>query len=117
MEQHLTSQFSGLQVEFPLYSMDVSRDTVSNILDIAETCTVEQVLSKITSEMGINPEIQKIAYKTSQMKAKEDPIIIDCLTTFATGLQEQCGIQYHTKTEQHLKIFNLVSPISNFLFF
>ncbi|KAF8330308.1 uncharacterized protein EI90DRAFT_3124343 [Cantharellus anzutake] len=97
----------GLQVEVPLHTLDPSKPTVLHVLDILDDWTAEQLLAKITSEMGINPENHQIVYKTSKMKVKDNAIIIDCAETLAAGLEVQCQIQSRAHEQKHMKIFNL----------
>ncbi|KAF8344091.1 uncharacterized protein EI90DRAFT_3010902 [Cantharellus anzutake] len=62
------AMMSGLQVEFPLHLMDASKPTMSHILDIQDSWTTEHALCTITSDMGVDFNIHKIAYKTLAMK-------------------------------------------------
>jgi hypothetical protein len=79
-----------------------------------ESWTAEHTLATITSKMGVDSTIHRIAYKTSKMKVKEDPIVIDCPGTLAAGVDLQRAIQSRAFEQKRLKIFNLVSPISKF---
>jgi hypothetical protein len=105
---------SVLQVEFPLHTMSASKDVVLRIMDIPEELAPVDALSTITSEMGVDIKIHKIAYKTSKMKVKEDAATIDCLDAFVAGLEIQRNIQARAFEQKRLKIFNLVSLISIF---
>jgi hypothetical protein len=99
---------TGLQVELPLHTMEPSKDTVLRVLDILDSWTAEETLSTIMSEMGLNADDHKIAYKTSKMKARENSVLIDCAGTLAAGLEVQRQIQSRAFEQKRLKIINLV---------
>ncbi|KAF8326111.1 uncharacterized protein EI90DRAFT_3128251 [Cantharellus anzutake] len=97
----------GLQIDLPLHTMDPSKDTVSHVLDVPKSWTPKHALLTIASEMGVNLEVHRIAYKTSKMKVRDDPVPIDCAGTLAAGLEHQRCIQSCTFEQKHLKIINL----------
>ncbi|KAF8330730.1 uncharacterized protein EI90DRAFT_3123947 [Cantharellus anzutake] len=57
--------------------------------------------------MGVNLEVHRIAYKTSKMKVRDDPVPIDCAGTLAASLEHQHRIQSRTFKQKRLKIINL----------